>query len=467
MRREIVRQLRVALGLEVPSDSAATSHRQRHHRLASTRKTPSCLRSGRPREGVGEVIVVDGLLRIGRQSGRLQPAPGSSSSLHAATGEPCSRDWLRWRRRSTIVLFIDGDGSDRPEMIPPCWHRSRAGAPTSCSAPGCGGSVTRAVSGIAQLCRPPRRFPHPPGLRRALHRHVAVPGHPPRRARSAGHGREDLRVESGNADAGRGGGPARGEIPVGQRRRAGGVSKVSGDWRSAALAAWVLVRSFWRLAWQLRQKTSAERRACTRRQGRRRVGGSSRSSDLRLPSAWPATWLGATASRWRVQSASAMNPIGHLIPRQRVPDLSLPLAGGGSWRLSDQKPRAFHDAGLLSWHALLRVPGLSRPAAVDACGVQQAGGHPDRHIRPTAPSARARPRQGGGSRTSASLTASRCCRPGNGGCTSRADPGSHRWASRSRRCSSSPRCFSFDRTAHSTMHRCNRCRSGGHASTKC
>jgi peroxiredoxin len=33
-----------------------------------------------------------------------------------------------------------------------------------------------------------------------------------------------------------------------------------------------------------------------------------------------------------------MGPIGHLIPRQRVPDLSLPLAGGGRWRLSDQKP---------------------------------------------------------------------------------------------------------------------------------
>jgi peroxiredoxin len=36
-----------------------------------------------------------------------------------------------------------------------------------------------------------------------------------------------------------------------------------------------------------------------------------------------------------------MSPIGHLIPRQRVPDLSLPLAGGGSWRLSDQKPKHF------------------------------------------------------------------------------------------------------------------------------
>ena len=36
-----------------------------------------------------------------------------------------------------------------------------------------------------------------------------------------------------------------------------------------------------------------------------------------------------------------MGPTGHLLPRQRVPDLSLPLAGGGSWRLSDQKPEHF------------------------------------------------------------------------------------------------------------------------------
>lgn len=36
-----------------------------------------------------------------------------------------------------------------------------------------------------------------------------------------------------------------------------------------------------------------------------------------------------------------MGLTGRLIPRQSVPDLSLPLAGGGSWRLSDQKPKHF------------------------------------------------------------------------------------------------------------------------------
>jgi hypothetical protein len=47
------------------------------------------------------------------------------------------------------------------------------------------------------------------------------------------------------------------EIPVGQRRRAGGMSKVSGDWRSALRAAAVLMMSFLRLAWQLWRNRAA------------------------------------------------------------------------------------------------------------------------------------------------------------------------------------------------------------------
>ena len=35
------------------------------------------------------------------------------------------------------------------------------------------------------------------------------------------------------------------------------------------------------------------------------------------------------------------DPTRRIVPRQRVPDLSLALAGGGSWRLSDQKPQNF------------------------------------------------------------------------------------------------------------------------------
>src|SRR5207244_11956184 len=67
----------------------------------------------------------------------------------------------------------------------------------------------------------------------------------------------------------------------------------------------------------------------------------SRSSDLRLIVSLDQLGARATALCWRMQSASAMSPIGHLMPRQCVPELSLPLAGGGSWRLSDQKPKHF------------------------------------------------------------------------------------------------------------------------------
>jgi hypothetical protein len=38
------------------------------------------------------------------------------------------------------------------------------------------------------------------------------------------------------------------EVAVGQRRRAGGVSKVSGDFATAVRVAWVLVATFARLA---------------------------------------------------------------------------------------------------------------------------------------------------------------------------------------------------------------------------
>jgi hypothetical protein len=45
------------------------------------------------------------------------------------------------------------------------------------------------------------------------------------------------------------------EVPVGQRRRAGGASKVSGDLVPAARAAYVLVVTFLRLAVRMRPPT--------------------------------------------------------------------------------------------------------------------------------------------------------------------------------------------------------------------
>jgi peroxiredoxin len=42
-----------------------------------------------------------------------------------------------------------------------------------------------------------------------------------------------------------------------------------------------------------------------------------------------------------LNNETTMGPAGHLVPRGQVPDLALPLAGGGHWRLSDQKPKHF------------------------------------------------------------------------------------------------------------------------------
>ena len=109
------------------------------------------------------------------------------------------------RADADILLFLDGDGSDRPEFIPALIAPIIAGQ--------CGlrprlARARRARAG--QPVRPSRSSPatsagllSAPGLWRALHRHVAVSRHPARCARAPRHARDDLWLEPGNADAGR------------------------------------------------------------------------------------------------------------------------------------------------------------------------------------------------------------------------------------------------------------------------
>lgn len=82
-----------------------------------------------------------------------------------------------------------------------------------------------------------------------------------------------------------------------------------------------------------------------------------------------------------------MVPHGHLLPRRRVPDLSLPLAGGGTWRLSDQKPKHFtmlvfyrgmhcsvcrgYLGDLEAMHATFSLAGVT-PIAVSADDTERA-----------------------------------------------------------------------------------------------
>ena len=85
-------------------------------------------------------------------------------------------------------------------------------------------------------------------VRRALHRHVRLPRHPPRRAGPARHARDDLWLEHRDADAG---GARRLAHPGGAaalRRRAGGKSKVAGSLRGTLRAGGRIVATFVRVA---------------------------------------------------------------------------------------------------------------------------------------------------------------------------------------------------------------------------
>lgn len=158
---------------------------------------------------------------------------------------------------TAIVLFFDGDGSDRPELIPAVLQPIREG---------------RADFAIGSRLRGDRE-PGSLGTAQVVAGHLSawliwlfygarMSDMSPFRALR----RETLeRLDMSEATFGwnlemQMKIAARRlrvvEVPVGQRRRRGGVSKVSGDWRQAAWATWVIGRTFTRLAWRLRRTAS-------------------------------------------------------------------------------------------------------------------------------------------------------------------------------------------------------------------
>ena len=156
------------------------------------------------------------------------------------------------------MLFIDGDGSDRPELIPAVLEPIERGRADFVLGSRLRGDREPRSLGASQIIAG-----HLAGLLIRLLYAVPYTDMSPFRAirRDAldrlGMAEKtfgwNLEMQMRVAAAG-----LRGvEVPVGQRRRAGGVSKVSGDWRKAAMASWVLAQSFCRLAWQLRRKGPA------------------------------------------------------------------------------------------------------------------------------------------------------------------------------------------------------------------
>jgi glycosyltransferase involved in cell wall biosynthesis len=205
--------------------------------------------------GVGEVIVVDGqsadrtAARAAAAGARVvvQPEQGYGRAMLAGLAALAPT--------STIVLFIDGDGSDRPDMIPAVLEPIESGRADFVLGSRLRGEREPGSLGVAQIVAG-----HLAGALIRLLYGVRFTDMSPFRAI-----RRDALDRLGMAETSFGwnlemqmrvaaAGLRAVEIPVGQRRRMGGVSKVSGDWRTAVRAAVVLVRSFARLAWQLRRR---------------------------------------------------------------------------------------------------------------------------------------------------------------------------------------------------------------------
>lgn len=152
-----------------------------------------------------------------------------------------------------IVLFIDGDGTDRTEMVPAVLAPIKDGSADFAMGTRLQGEREEGSLGAAQVVAG-----HMAGVLIRLFYGVRFTDMSPFRALrretldGLGMGEEtfgwnlemQMRVAAGGLRAV--------EIPVGQRRRQGGVSKVSGDWRVAVRAAWVIGRTFARLAWRLK-----------------------------------------------------------------------------------------------------------------------------------------------------------------------------------------------------------------------
>jgi glycosyltransferase involved in cell wall biosynthesis len=211
--------------------------------------------------GPGEVIVVDG----GSSDRTVECAAAAGARVvverRRGYGRAMRAGLAALSPRATVVLFIDGDGSDRPEAISAVLapiargeadlvlgsrlHGPReAGslAPAQVLAGHLAGLLMRLRYGERCTDMSPFRAIRRDALERLAMREETFGWNLEMQMRAAAAG---LRIA---------------EVPVGQRRRAGGVSKVSGDLSTAVRAAWVLVATFVRLATEVRAKEPA----CTR-----------------------------------------------------------------------------------------------------------------------------------------------------------------------------------------------------------
>jgi glycosyltransferase involved in cell wall biosynthesis len=206
-------------------------------------------------EGIDEVIVVDGGSkdrtgeRASAAGARVVVASERGYGLAIQTGIAAAR------ADTEILLFLDGDGSDHAEFIPALIapiiggraefvHGSRVQgerepgslSPQQLVAGHASGLLLRLIYGVRFTDMSPFR-----AIRRDAFDRLGM------RETTYGWNLEMLmRVAARNV-------PAL-EIPVGQRRRIAGVSKVSGNVMAGIMAAWTIARTFVRLALSLRRE---------------------------------------------------------------------------------------------------------------------------------------------------------------------------------------------------------------------
>jgi glycosyltransferase involved in cell wall biosynthesis len=211
-------------------------------------------------QGVAEVIVVDGASRD--RTGERAAAAGARVVVEPRRGygRAVQAGFAVLRQDTSIVVFLDGDGSDPAEFIPALIAPIAAGeavfvsgsrirgkrdpgslSPPQIAAGLVGGWLLRLVYGVRFSDLSPFR-----AIRRDVLRRLGM------RDTTYGWNLEMLmRVAAAGLPAV--------EIPVGQRRRIGGVSKVSGNLAPGIKAAAVLAITFVRLALSLHRERRDER----------------------------------------------------------------------------------------------------------------------------------------------------------------------------------------------------------------
>jgi glycosyltransferase involved in cell wall biosynthesis len=209
-------------------------------------------------QGVCEVIVVDG----GSKDRTVERAEKAGArvvtELQRGYGRALQAGIAAARPDADILLFLDGDGSDRPEHIGDLIRPIIEGRAEFVQ-----GSRLRGEREPGSLSAQQIVAGHLAGLLIRLFYGVRFTDMSPFRAirrdaldrlgmREATYGwnlEMLMRVASSGLTAI--------EIPVGQRRRVGGVSKVSGSLSVGFRAAWSILRTFLRLSLTLRRNRRA------------------------------------------------------------------------------------------------------------------------------------------------------------------------------------------------------------------